>query len=569
MNITNSYKSTSEKNYIHIDKNDPYYKCFFQDIMPPMLIINPDTAEIVDANNCACLFYQYSYEDIIKLKIIDINILSPEQIRYEMELAENEKRNHFHFKHRLSNSEIRDVEVLCNPINIDGNRLLMSKIYLRMELSKEEISINALVSKEINMLVSTIDNEINKRVLAEEALKESEARFRSLFENIQLGFALHEVITDDNGEAIDFKCLLINKSYEKLMNQSYDEVVGKTMLEINPAADKEMIKKYCSVGLTGIPIHFEYFSKSYNKYLSVNAFSAELGRFAAVFEDISEIKNLEKELIMAKDIAEKASVTKSEFIANMSHELRTPINVVFGAIQLFELYLRSDSVVKKEKYETHLASMKQNCFRLLRIVNNLIDTTKIDSGFYEPSFDNHNIVELIESISLSVSEYAKQKHINLTFQSTAGDLYIACDIDMIERIMLNLISNAIKFTKDMINIRVIKCDNTIAIIINDNGEGIEQDKQKIIFERYKQASNFLNRENEGSGIGLSLTKTLIEMHGGSISVKSDYGKGCEFKIELPIKAKISEVKKAKNTNYISDNERFIEKMKVEFSDIYK
>jgi len=511
--------------------------------------------------------------------------------------------------------------------------------------------------------------------------------FRSLFENMQLGFSLHEVITDDSGKSINFKFLLVNKSYEKIINKSYDEVVGKTMLEINPDADKKMIEKYCNIGLTGIPAHIEYFSKSFNKYISVNAFSPKIGQFATVFEDITEmkqiennlkqskkrlynvlnnidavvfqidkkgkyifsegrelkkngfkpkevlgltcfevfkkdqnnidgfrkvlsgefckfesevngsnfqtslnptfdeygkcdgaigiamditeIKSLEQELIKEKDITEKNSINKTEFIAKMSHELRTPINVVFSAVQLFELYMKNDSVIKKEKYESHLGSMKQNCFRLLRLVNNLIAATKIDSGSYEDHFGNHNIFRFIESIALSVSEYAKQKNIKLTFESNIEDGYISCDIDMIEHIMLNIISNAIKFTKDIIIISLTKRDNNIIIMVKDNGKGIEIEKHELIFERYKQASNLFIRENEGIGIGLYLTKMLIEMHGGNISVKSDRGRGCEFIIELPIKVKIDKDDEVNNINYDFDKEAFIGKMNVEFSDIYK
>ena len=111
--------------------------------------------------------------------------------------------------------------------------------------------------------------------------------------------------------------------------------------------------------------------------------------------------------------------------------------------------------------------------------------------------------------------------------------------------------------------------NNVVIVVKDNGKGIEKDNHQFIFERYKQASNLFTRESECSGIGLSLIKTLIEMHGGSISVESNYGNGCEFIVKLPIRVEIGGEMERNNINYISDNERFIEKMKIEFSDIYK
>lgn len=292
-------------------------------------------------------------------------------------------------------------------------------------------------------------------------------------------------------------------------------------------------------------------------------------KFAGSFLDITERKIALEELKEAKENAEKLSISKSEFIANMSHELRTPLNVNIAAIQLFQYYVKSDLELDKEKISKHLKPMSQNCFRLLRLVNNLIDTTKIDAGFYEPHFNNYDIVGLIEGITQSVSDYVKQKNIELIFDTEVEELFIACDIDMVERIMLNIISNAIKFTNNCVNINIYNKVDIVIIVVKDNGRGIEIHNQNIIFERYKQVEELFTRENEGSDIGLSLTKSLVEMHGGNINVKSEYGKGSEFIIELPIKQYKSREFILCNSNDTHYNDKFIEKMNVEFSDIYK
>lgn len=279
----------------------------------------------------------------------------------------------------------------------------------------------------------------------------------------------------------------------------------------------------------------------------------------------------ELELKNAKEKAEELCHNKSEYIANMSHELRTPLNVMFGAIQLFESYLKNDSELCKEKVKKHLKSMNQNCFRLLRLVNNLIDTSKIDAGFCDINLQNCDIVEITEGITLSVCEYIKQKGIELVFETNVEKKIIACDIDMIERIILNLLSNAFKFTKPngFICVSIIDGDDFLTISVKDNGIGIAAEKQGIIFERYKQLDKLLTRENEGSGIGLSLIKSIIELHGGNISVKSECGVGSEFLVELPIKVLPQNSVSQENTNYLINNERLIERMNVEFADIYK
>jgi len=222
----------------------------------------------------------------------------------------------------------------------------------------------------------------------------------------------------------------------------------------------------------------------------------------------------------------------------------------------------------KGKMVKHMASMKQNCLRILRLVNNLIDTTKIDAGFMQMELKNHNIVSVVEEITLSTAEFVKLKNIELIFDCEFEEMIIACDVDMIERIILNIISNAVKFTKinGYIHVNVTRSGKKIIISIKDNGIGIPQDKLNMIFERYKQVNKSFSREQEGSGIGLSLTKSLVEMHGGNIVVKSILGKGSEFIIELPDKKITFESQKE---SYEENNYNFIEKMNVEFSDVYK
>lgn len=284
--------------------------------------------------------------------------------------------------------------------------------------------------------------------------------------------------------------------------------------------------------------------------------------------DVTERKLMEKELVAAMERLEKNSIMRNEYIANMSHELRTPINVIYGAIQLFELYMSQEGNTKQEKVKPHIASMKQNCLRLLRLVNNLIDTTKIDSGFYTPALTNQNIVEVIRRIAMSVVDYAYKKGITMTFDSKIQEALVMCDIEMIERIMLNLISNAIKYTENQINIRITHRLGNVYISISDNGIGIAKDKQKIVFERYAQGEDLTTRHSEGSGIGLSLTKSLVEMHNGTICINNKYYGGCEVVIKLPCCKNINRNSVIKNYDYISQDHRLMEKMKVEFADIY-
>jgi signal transduction histidine kinase len=210
--------------------------------------------------------------------------------------------------------------------------------------------------------------------------------------------------------------------------------------------------------------------------------------------------------------------------------------------------------------------MKQNCYRLIRITNNLIDMNKIELGFYNMNFMNKDIVKVVEDISLSVVEFANLKKLELIFDTDVEEKVISCDSEKLERILLNLLSNAIKFTKPGGNIYVNVCDKGkyIVISVKDTGSGIPKNMLEKIFDNFVQVDNSLRRNAEGSGIGLALVKCLVEMQGGIIEVESELGVGSEFIVKLPAKINKNEVLINENSS-LDDR---VEKIKIEFSDIY-
>lgn len=261
---------------------------------------------------------------------------------------------------------------------------------------------------------------------------------------------------------------------------------------------------------------------------------------------------------------------RMEYFSNLSHELRTPLNVILSSLKLMELKNNKIQAAPSLKLDKHISTIKQNSYRLLRLVNNIIDSTKIEAGFFEIHLHNYNIVAIVENITLSVAEYIEDKGIELVFDTDIEEKYIACDVDLVERIILNLLSNAVKFTKKggSITVNMFDMGEQIEISICDTGVGIPANKQEIIFKRFCQVNTSLAKDYEGSGIGLSLVKSLIEMHRGTLSVESEYGKGSKFIISLP--AKTCEIDEETELETDSQSEqRRIEKLSIEFSDIYR
>lgn len=290
----------------------------------------------------------------------------------------------------------------------------------------------------------------------------------------------------------------------------------------------------------------------------------------SVIRDITSRKKAEEAIRKISDenknLLEKVleiDKLKTEFFSNISHEFRTPLNVILGAVQLLKINL-------KENYscDKYLNIMQQNCYRLLRLINNLIDITKVDSNYLEINYKNFNIINIIEDITLSVADYAKGKGINIIFDTEIEEKMMACDVDKIERIMLNLLSNAIKYSKDIGNIyvNVFEKGESIIISVKDNGIGIPKDKVNEIFDRFKRVDSALNRNCEGSGIGLALVKSLVEKLQGNIWVESKWGEGTEFFVKLPVN-ELSEINEEVALDIASNS--LVEKINIEFSDIYK
>ncbi len=256
------------------------------------------------------------------------------------------------------------------------------------------------------------------------------------------------------------------------------------------------------------------------------------------------------------------------FYNNISHELRTPLNVVMSSIQLFEM-MGDDLFLSYNhtKFKAYYSLMKKNCFRLLRIINNLIDSSKLYSGDTHLNIDNHNIVEMLDGIINNSKPYVKEKGLKIKLKSKNKEIIAAFDEYKLSRAILNLISNAIKFTPEggSISVDVKEKDKCVYIAIKDNGIGIPDDKIDSIFERFIQVDNTTTRNYEGGGLGLSIANSIVNLHDGQISVKSRLGKGSVFTIMLPVK--IVEEDKNGPTSGKMFSPAPAENVKIELSDI--
>lgn len=269
------------------------------------------------------------------------------------------------------------------------------------------------------------------------------------------------------------------------------------------------------------------------------------------------------------NIEENIKINDELFI-NASHELKTPLNIIYSAAQLIELYIESDEENEAfDKIKFGLDSIKQNSFRLMKVVNNMLDLHKIETGLYKLNYSYVNIVELAEEVVNAVSAIITENKLKLVFDTNLEEKYIMVDVEGIERVLLNMLSNSVKFSgkEGKISVNVSVKDDSVEISVADEGIGIKRNHLSNIFNRFGQVDKSLSRRAEGSGTGLRLAKAITEMHGGSIWASSKVGKGSVFTIMLPCR---------KNENiYSLNNCRVInydsleEMVRIEFADIDK
>jgi PAS domain S-box-containing protein len=410
-----------------------------------------------------------------------------------------------------------------------------------------------------------IIRDITNKMKSEETLllKTQFDLLSNIIENLNIGFVRYSYP--------EFKVIDINNEAYSNLKQINPKVGPLSSLKGSDFCDIFNVNK--KVEWTEIIQNFiEEKKGSYFNYVS-----GEEKTFKLMHQPLFGLNNLIVEIIVividitdevkARNKIEKALKMQEQIFVNVSHELKTPLNVIFSTNQLMDFYLKNNVIeVCKEKFFSNINIIKQNCYRFTKLINNIIDLSKIESGFFKLNLSNENIVQITEDIIQSISEYIKSKGVDILFDTNIEEKVIACDPEKIERIILNLISNAIKFSNSegKISVTILDKGDIIEISVKDTGVGIAKEHLYDVFGRFYQEDKSLSRNAEGCGIGLSLVKSIVELHKGKISVESELGKGSIFKIELPARS-IEELEVIEKIKPINSK---IEMINIEFSDIY-
>ncbi|HLF26003.1 MAG TPA: response regulator [Anaerolineae bacterium] len=398
-----------------------------------------------------------------------------------------------------------------------------------------------------------------------EALRESEIRYRTLFNNMLDGFAYCRMVYDDQGTPVDFIYLDVNNAFSKLTGLK--NVIGKKVTEVLPSIREvhpELFEIYGRVARTGQPEELEFDFTLLNQWLSISVNSPAPDHFVVVFDDITERKRTEVELQQAKEAAESANRAKSEFLANMSHEIRTPMNAVIGMTSL----LLDTSLTYEQR--DFIETIRSSGDALLTIINDILDFSKIEAGKLELENYPLDLRACLEECLDLLSPKAAEKHLELTYQiDELTPAILISDVTRLRQILVNLLSNAVKFTeRGEVAVTVEKDeggglkaegrrdDFTPALAtsasagatiphpssfilhfsVRDTGIGIPAERLHRLFQSFSQVDTSTTRKYGGTGLGLAISKRLTEMMGGRLWVESEVGRGSTFHFTIRAEA---------------------------------
>lgn len=358
---------------------------------------------------------------------------------------------------------------------------------------------------------------------------------------------------------------LTNKKYEEIMGYVGDEALseGNKIEDQIKFVNQDLYRILMNVGEKCIPYTISpYRVKDYKgddrfykiKFVPYKS-KDDTTRIHIHGSDITEEINHNIEL-------EKITKLKDEFFTIISHELRTPLTIIYSSVQLaYDIYNKEIT----PNMDKTLSRINQNCSRLLKLINNILDISKAEAGFLSLSSTEFDIVHLSEAIVNSANSYAISKGIELIFDTDEEECNVTLDKDKYEKTLLNLLSNAVKFTPEGKQIIVsLKIEeDSFYLSVKDFGVGIPLDKISSIFDRFAQVDSSLSRRAEGTGIGLALVKKIVELMDGEIKVISEVGRGTEFIVKFKkIGAKTNHL-----SNYAILTENIDDRINVEFSDI--
>lgn len=457
--------------------------------------------------------------------------------------------------------EILDINIGKKEIFIEDIKNIVSKKFREKFLSNIQLVISRKEEKVINK-IELINGRIVELVTTNIKLNDEDLLISIVIDITELENTIMNIEQSE-------------KTYKLLL-----QTLPEGIVIVNPTTKKHIYRNEASIRMLKT-IGLEKLNESIKTYLKEENYGnfrrftidklnnvdislaivkrEEEGSLIVVFRMLDcEFKSiqLEKELNRIKE----KNKFKTEFLSNVAYDIKKPINKIF---ETNNNLIENKGKYNSENINNHTRLVKQNCYRLIRLLNNIEYVSRIDNGTCTLELRKCDIVKLLENIVKISKTYTDKKGIDISFKSEVNKKILSLDIDKVEKIILNILSNAIKFTDTggKIDINLYMENEQVCISIKDTGIGIPKDKTEVIFENFEQLDTTLSRGCEGTGMGLSVVKKLANLNNIKINVESELNKGSEFIITLPNNIVSKNIK-------LQDKFAQDEKIDIEFSDIY-
>ena len=494
-------KQTEQK----LKESEKKHRTIFQNIQDVYFEMASDTT-ILEVSPSVSKISQYEREDLVG-KSID-------------HLVADEKIKNTFLKLLFENGELNDFDI---PLKDKDGRLIYCSVNIKIETSSDGAPIKAIGSL----------RDITERKLAREHISKLERAVEQSPSSV--------VITDLDGN-IEY----VNPKFTEITGYTKEEALGQNpSLMKSGAHDKEFYKKLWDAIRTGNEWRGEFLNrrKDGSRFWEMASISPvrndmnQITHYIAIKEDITERKNIEQQLLEAKEKAEESDRLKSAFLANMSHEIRTPMNAILG----FSEILQHEGIRPEDRQE-YIKLINDKGNDLMNIISDLIDISRIEAGDMKLVKThikiNDMILELFDQVKKEKALKGKDE-VQIRYRIQEDTEYsILSDKNRLRQVFNNLLGNALKFTNEgYIEVGFDILDDHVRFYVKDSGIGITPENQKVIFERFRQEDNSYTRKHGGTGLGLAISKQIVELLGGEIDVESKPDHGANFYFTLPLERK--------------------------------
>jgi PAS domain S-box-containing protein len=465
------------------------YESFFVNNYSVMLLIDPVTGQIIDANDKAVEYYGFTRDTLLSMNISEINILDNVNVSSEMKMAREKKQNHFNFRHKLANGEIRDVEVFSGPISINDKEFLFSLIY-----------------------------DVTSTKLIQKALNESEEKYRRLV----------ELSPDTIFVQSDGKFVLINPAGVKIFGaENPEDILGKYVVDfVHPDFRNTAIERIRTINDAK-----QFAPLREIKFLKINgsAFMAEVSGTPIEYNGMSGALVMARDITKRKEIEDEIKRSNREleqFAYIASHDLQEPLRMVASFTKLLSRKYKDKLDKDADEYIDYIVDGTR---RMQTLINDLLSYARISAKpvALSPTDLNEILLSILRDLQITIAESATK--VEFDYLPT-----IMAEPGQMKQLFQNLIQNAIKFRSEcnsFVQITAKNNNRNWTFCVRDNGIGIDpkfHEKIFVIFERIEQHRNYA-----GTGIGLSICKRIVERHKGNIWVESEPGKGSAFYFTIP------------------------------------